>query len=80
LPELSADNSNSRDFRKIFELYRGSFAEKWEFGLIGESAGHFKGDDSAKTMRLEKWDAGVVMLSNCVECQGVLGDKLGFHG
>jgi len=21
-----------------------------------------------------------VMLSNCVECQGVLGDKLGFHG
>ena len=23
---------------------------------------------------------GAVMLSNCVECQGVLGDKLGFHG
>ncbi len=22
----------------------------------------------------------LVILSNCVECQGVLGDKFGFHG
>jgi len=69
LPELSADNPNSRDVRKIFELYRGSSAETWEFGLIGELAGHFKGDGSAKTMRLEKWDAGVVMLSDAYCCR-----------
>ncbi|MBO9345897.1 MAG: hypothetical protein J7601_09275 [Chloroflexi bacterium] len=52
LPEVSTDNPKSRNVRKAFERYRGSSAEKWKFGLIGELAGHFKGEGSAERLVL----------------------------
>jgi adenine-specific DNA-methyltransferase len=39
-----------------------------------------RGTDSYLHMMYERLMLMRELLSNCVECQGVLGDKLGFHG